>query len=172
MGKAKTTASRQVAFVVPQFWFTEPEYGSVRGHLGRKKSQEDLNVTPTYLTHTGNVTLKRGSWIEFKDLSSRLLSEQATMTQKVWLPLPILITTEMHNGNYACHSRSLHLLTAYSSCDPYIFYTFKIGRQWNYFSIQCSPISETAVLYLKVPRLRPLVLLVRVNMQLKLSMKH
>lgn len=51
MGKAKTTASRQVAFVVPQFWFTEPEYGSVQGHLVRKQSQEDLNVTPTYLTH-------------------------------------------------------------------------------------------------------------------------
>jgi len=52
MGKAKTTASRQVAFVMPQFWFTEPEYGSVRGHLDRKQSQEDLNVTPTYFTHT------------------------------------------------------------------------------------------------------------------------
>jgi hypothetical protein len=90
MGKAKTTASRQVAFVMPQFWFTELEYGSVRGHLDRKQSQEDLNVTPTYLTHTRNVTLKRGSWTEFKDLSSHLLSEQATMTHKAWLLLPIL----------------------------------------------------------------------------------
>jgi hypothetical protein len=108
MGKAKTTASRQVAFVEPQFWFTEPEYRSVRGHLGRKQAQEDLNVTPTYLTHTCNVTLNRGSWIEFKDLSLQLLYEQTTKTHKVWLLLPVLTVTEIHNGNYTCRSRTLH----------------------------------------------------------------
>ena len=120
MDKAKTTASRQVAFVVPQFWFTEPECGSVRGHLGRKPSQEDLNATPAYLTHTCNVTLKRGSWIEFKDLSSLLLYEQATMTHKVRLLLPVLsvkctmVTIGATQDPTFAHSvsvlRSIHIL--------------------------------------------------------------
>jgi hypothetical protein len=110
--KPKTTASRQVAFLGPQFWFTEPECRSVRGQLGRKQTQEDLNVTPTYLTHTCNVTSKRGSWIEFKDLSLHLLYEQTTKTHKVRLLGPILTVTEIHNGNYTCHSQTLHFLNS------------------------------------------------------------
>jgi hypothetical protein len=148
--------------VVPQIWFTEPEYGSVQGHLGRKQSQEDLNVTPTYLTQTCNVTLKRCSWIEFKDLSSHLLSEQATMTHKVWLLLPILslkctmVTIGATQEPYICSQRIRPDIHTYIT-------PLKSEDNGTTFLSNVHRFPKTAVLYLKVSRLRPLVPLVMVT---------
>lgn len=118
LGKAKTTASRQVAFVVQKFWFTEPECRSVRGHLGRTQTQEDLNVTPTY-SHTHVTSVRRmvlGS-------NPRTCHRTCFLNRQRWQTrygCTANIITEMHNGNHTCHSRTQHLPAAYLIWDPYI----------------------------------------------------